>query len=46
VIRIASLPSVNWREDGNRVIFKGGREEAEAALAHFKQLLERGCQEF
>jgi nicotinamide-nucleotide amidase len=45
-VRIASLPSICWREEGNRVIFKGPREEAEAALAHFQRLLERGHQEF
>ncbi len=45
-VRIASLPSVRWREDGNRVIFKGPRDQAEAALAHFQRLLERGCREF
>jgi molybdenum cofactor synthesis domain-containing protein len=45
-VRIASLPSVCWREEGNRVIFKGPRDEAEAALAHFQRLLERGYREF
>jgi nicotinamide-nucleotide amidase len=45
-VRIASLPSLRWREDGNRVIFKGRRDEAEAARAHFQRLLGRGYQEF
>ena len=39
-VRIACLPSVRWREEGNRIIFKGEKEEAEAALAHFMKLLE------
>ena len=38
-VRIASLPSLRWREEGNKVVFKGSREEAEAALAHFKKLM-------
>ncbi|MBI0584622.1 MAG: competence/damage-inducible protein A [Methanomassiliicoccus sp.] len=38
-VRIASLPSMRWREDGNRVVFKGRRAEAEAALDHFQRLL-------
>lgn len=38
-VRIASLPSIRWREEGNRVLFKGTREEAEAAIAHFERLL-------
>jgi nicotinamide-nucleotide amidase len=38
-VRIASLPSLKWREEGNKVVFKGSREEAEAALAHFKKLM-------
>jgi hypothetical protein len=45
-VRIACLPSVNWRKDGNRVIFKGVKEEAERALAHFQKLMEKGYQEF
>ena len=38
-VRIASLPCLRWREDGNRVVFKGPKEAAEAALAHFERLL-------
>lgn len=45
-VRIASLPCVGWREEGNRVIFKGPKQEAEAALAQFKELMARDCQEF
>jgi NAD(P)-dependent dehydrogenase (short-subunit alcohol dehydrogenase family) len=45
-VRIACLPSVNWREEGNRIIFKGSRKEAEEALAHFKILLEKNYKEF
>lgn len=40
-VRIASLPSTRWREEGNKVIFKGPREEAEEARSHFLRLLER-----
>jgi nicotinamide-nucleotide amidase len=45
-VRIASLPCVRWREDGNRVIFKGPRDEAEAALAHFERLMAQGHRDF
>jgi nicotinamide-nucleotide amidase len=45
-VRIASLPSVRWREEGNRVIFKGTKEEAEAARAHFERLMQRKYNEF
>lgn len=45
-VRIASLPCVNWREDGNRVIFKGRRDEAEAALAYFKRMLQQCSNEY
>ena len=38
-VRIASLPSERWREEGSRVVFKGPREMAEAARAHFERLL-------
>jgi len=40
-VRIASLPSTRWKEDGNRVIFKGRREEAEAAQQQFVALMSR-----
>ncbi len=39
-VRIASLPSTRWREEGNKVIFKGRQEEAEAARDHFLRLME------
>jgi nicotinamide-nucleotide amidase len=45
-VRIASLPCVRWREEGNRVIFKGPRGEAEAALAHFERLMAQDHREF
>ncbi len=45
-VRIASLPCVRWREDGNRVIFKGRRDEAEAALTHFERLLQQYSNEY
>jgi nicotinamide-nucleotide amidase len=38
-VRIASLPSLRWREEGNKVVFKGTKDEAEAALAHFNELM-------
>jgi nicotinamide-nucleotide amidase len=40
-VRIASLPSVRWREEGNKVIFKGPKVEAEAALALFNERMTR-----
>lgn len=40
-VRIASLPSTRWREEGNKVIFKGPREQAEEARSHFLRLLEK-----
>jgi nicotinamide-nucleotide amidase len=44
-VRIASLPSVRWREEGNKVIFKGSKEEAEAALALFNELMTRSSRD-
>lgn len=40
-VRIASLPSARWREEGNKVIFKGPLAEAEEARSHFLRLLEK-----
>ena len=45
-VRIASLPCVRWREEGNRVVFKGRRDEAEAAMELFKKLLQKCSNEF
>jgi nicotinamide-nucleotide amidase len=44
-VRIASLPSVRWHEEGNKVIFKGPKEEAEEALAHFNELMTRSSRD-
>lgn len=38
-VKIASLPSLDWRTRGNRVIFKGGQDEAEQACEHFQRLM-------
>ncbi len=38
-VRIASLPCKNWREEGNRVIIRGPRKDAEAALARLQELM-------
>jgi nicotinamide-nucleotide amidase len=38
-VRVASLPCENWREEGNRVIIKGPRKDAEAAMARFQALI-------
>jgi nicotinamide-nucleotide amidase len=38
-VSIASLPCKNWREEGNRVIIRGPRKDAEAALARLQELL-------
>lgn len=35
-VRVASLPSSNWRERGNGVVIKGTREEASKAMAFFE----------
>lgn len=36
-VRVASLPSAEWRRCGNRVVIKGPREEAERAMAFFRK---------
>ena len=38
-VRIASLPSKNWKEEGNRVIIRGPRKDAEAALGRLQELM-------
>lgn len=38
-VRVASLPSSNWKEEGNRVIIKGRKRDAEAAMARFQALM-------
>jgi len=40
-VRIASLPSTRWREEGNKVILKGPQKEVEEARSHFLRLLEK-----
>ena len=40
-VRIASLPCVDWKTKGNRVIIKGKEKEAEKAFSYLKDLLER-----
>jgi len=40
-VRVASLPSADWRQRGNRVVIKGRREEAERAMAFFLEALEK-----
>lgn len=40
-VRIASLPSTRWREEGNKVIFKGPQVQVEEARTHFLRLLEK-----
>lgn len=39
-VQLASLPSKNWREEGSKVIIKGRRPDAEAAMARFQALVE------
>jgi nicotinamide-nucleotide amidase len=38
-VRIASLPCKNWKAEGNRVLIRGPRKDAEAAMARLEQLL-------
>lgn len=38
-VRVASLPSVRWREEGNKVVIKGAEEEARRAMEHFLKRL-------
>ncbi len=40
-VRVASLPSVNWRTEGNRVVIKGSKEDVERASAFFRERLEK-----
>ncbi|WP_019178419.1 competence/damage-inducible protein A [Methanomassiliicoccus luminyensis] len=38
-VRIASIPSLEWRSKGNKVVFKGGKDAVEEACAHFERLV-------
>ncbi len=40
-VRLASLPSIDWHEKGNKVVIKGEREQVDAAFAHFQRLLDQ-----
>jgi nicotinamide-nucleotide amidase len=40
-VRISSLPGINWRREGVRIIVKGRREEVEKAAERLKQLLDQ-----
>lgn len=40
-VRVASLPSTDWRLHGNRIVIKGQREEAENALDFLRNELEK-----
>ncbi|MFP4545832.1 MAG: competence/damage-inducible protein A [Methanomassiliicoccales archaeon] len=46
-VKIASLPSTEWAEKGNRIIIKGeDQEEVERAASHLERMIEESEDEF